>query len=424
MRVAVVGAGWAGLAAAVRATQAGHQVTVFEMAPQLGGRARAVHLDGLDLDNGQHILIGAYLRTLALMDTVGVDIDNSLMRLSLAIRYPDGQGLVLPAGPAWLVFGWAVLRAQGWGWRDKWALMTTALRWAGSGFRCSDHATVDQLCAKLPKPVRLLLIDPLCVAALNTAATEASGQVFLRVLRDALFSGVGSADLLLPRRNLSALMPDLAAAWLADHKTPIRLNTRVDRLAACGSGWLVNGEAFDTVVIAASAAEAARLCAPHAPLWAAAAADFGYEPIITVYVSSEGSKLGQPMTALVEGPQSPAQFVFDHGALGTHSGVFAFVVSGARTWVERGLSATGEAVLAQALAQFPSGTWTSPPRVLRVLSEKRATFRCVPGLSRPCTAIASNLLAAGDYVEGPYPATLEGAVRSGERAIAMIGRER
>ena len=98
--VAVVGAGWAGLAAAVRAREAGHAVTLFEMAAQLGGRARSVDIEGHALDNGQHILIGAYQRTLALMRTVGADPQALLTRLPLTLLYPDGRGLRLPPGPA------------------------------------------------------------------------------------------------------------------------------------------------------------------------------------------------------------------------------------------------------------------------------------------------------------------------------------
>jgi predicted NAD/FAD-dependent oxidoreductase len=100
--------------------------------------------------------------------------------------------------------------------------------------------------------------------------------------------------------------------------------------------------------------------------------------------------------------------------------LFAFVVSGAAAWVEAGLDATGIAVLHQATNAFPPATWPAPPTLLRVLAEKRATFRCTPGLDRPPAAVAPGLLAAGDYVEGPYPATLEGAVRSGVAAAAAL----
>jgi hypothetical protein len=101
-------------------------------------------------------------------------------------------------------------------------------------------------------------------------------------------------------------------------------------------------------------------------------------------------------------------------------GVFAFVVSGASDWVERGLQATVTATLAQAQAAFPAGTWPVAPAALHVAAEKRATFRCLPQLQRPAQAIAPRLSAAGDYVAGPYPATLEGAVRSGRDAARAL----
>ena len=424
LTVAVIGGGWAGLAAAVRATEAGHCVTLFEMAPQWGGRARRVDIDGRALDNGQHILIGAYTRTLALMATVGADIPGSLHRQPLELRYPDGRGLRLPVGPAWLGFVIAVAGCVAFSWRDRMAMLRAAAGWALRGFTCPPGSTVAALCQALPPAVRQLLIDPLCVAALNTPAQDASATVFLRVLRDALFSGPGSADLLLPRRPLSALLPEPATAWLKARGATLHTNARVAQLARSGHGWLVDGQAHDAVILACSAPEAARLAHGHAPAWALCAQAIGYEPIVTVYLHCAGTRLPCPMTALVEGPQAPAQFVFDHGALGGAPGVFAFVVSGARAWVERGLDATGQAVLSQAQQAFAPGTWPVAPTLLRVMAEKRATFRCTPGLVRPRAKLADGLVAAGDYIAGPYPATLEGAVRSGEAAVQMLAPQR
>ena len=132
MRIGIVGAGWAGLAAAVRAVAAGHQVQVFEAAPQAGGRARGVMAklpDGqtIPLDNGQHILIGAYSECLALMRQVGLDLNSALLRLPLKLRYPDGRGLGLPdvAAPWDALAG--VLLARGWSMAAKTSLVTLSL---------------------------------------------------------------------------------------------------------------------------------------------------------------------------------------------------------------------------------------------------------------------------------------------------------
>ena len=417
MKLVVVGGGWAGLAAAVRGVQAGHAVTLMEMAGQLGGRARGVDVDGLALDNGQHILIGAYRRTLDLLRTVGVDEALVFDRRPLELRYSDGRGLRMPGGPAWLGFGLAVATCSGWTWRDRAALLRAAAGWALAGFRCAPTLSVAQLCGGLPGAVRELLIDPLCVAALNTPAADASASALLRVLRDALFSGGGSADLLLPRRSLRAVLPEPAGAWLQAAGARVDLGRRVERIQAQGGGWLVDGEACDRVVLACTASEAARLTREVAPAWSAQASALRYEPIVTVYLRGPGARLPAPMTALLEGPQAPAQFAFDHGALGATPGLFAFVISGARIWVDAGLDVTAQAVLQQATRDFPPGTWPSPPTLLKVLAEKRATFRCTPGLARPSAHIAPGLVAAGDYIEGPYPATLEGAVQAGENAV-------
>jgi hypothetical protein len=271
--------------------------------------------------------------------------------------------------------------------------------------------------------VRASLIEPLCVAALNTPADKAGARVFLRVMRDALFSGTGSSDLLLPRAPLSALLPEPAARWLVAAGAQLQCGKRATALTMRPDGWDVDGQAFDAVVLACTAHEAARLTRAHAATWANQALAFGYEPIVTVYVQSRGTRLAQPMTLLQSDADAPAQFAFDLGAIdggGARDGMFAFVISGARGWVERGLDATAAATLRQANVAF-AAQWRDPPRVMRTLAERRATFLCLPTIVRPPVAVAPGLAAAGDYVDGPYPATLEGAVRSGNAAIDVLG---
>ena len=420
-RVAVVGAGWAGLAAAVHATEAGHAVTLFDMARKAGGRARSTETAAGTLDNGQHILIGAYVETLALMRRVGVDIERVLERRPLRLLYPDGHGLALPGGAPWLAFVRGVAAARGWPLRDRVALLAASARWGLAGFRCDVSLSVDALCRSLPRLIRRELIEPLCVAALNTPSAQASATVFLRVLHDALFAGRGGADLLLPRGGLSALLPDPATQWLQARGATQRWGKRVAQIAAAPSGWKLDGEAFDSVVLACSAVEAARLTDGIAPPWSAVAAALRHQSITTVFLAEPRLRLPAPMVALRASDCAPAQFVFDLAALGVASGLHAFVISGSDGWVERGSAATQAAVCEQARAAFPGHFRLPDAALLRhAATERRATFACTPGLRRPAAVIAPKLFAAGDYIEGPYPATLEGAVRSGKAAAARL----
>ncbi|MBK9362148.1 MAG: FAD-dependent oxidoreductase [Rubrivivax sp.] len=419
LRLAVIGGGWAGLSAAVTAVETGHRVSLFEMARQWGGRARSTA--GSDLDNGQHILIGAYRETLALMRRVGVDPEQVLLRRPLALRWADGRGLELANGPAAWAFTAAVMRCNAWSWGDGLRLLATCGRWAAAGFRCQPDRSVGALCAGLPADVRRLLIDPLCVAALNTPAREASAAIFLRVLRDGLFGGRGASDLLLPRRPLRELLPEPAARWLAAHGAELQPGRRVMALTGDGATWRVDGQPFDGVILACPAGEAARLVQPVDAGWSALAGRLRFEPIVTVYAHCAGVRLPLPMLALPEDAHAPAQYVFDHGALGGLPGRLAFVVSGAAPWVARGLDATAAAIQAQAARELGRWGWAAgAARVEDVIAERRATFRSTPGLVRPPMRIAPGLVAAGDHVAGPYPATLEGAVRAGARAVVAL----
>ncbi|MGJ7508909.1 hydroxysqualene dehydroxylase HpnE [Variovorax sp. GT1P44] len=422
--VAIIGGGWAGMACAVEATQRSHAVTVFEAARNWGGRARALAAtlpDGQDvtLDNGQHILIGAYTRSLELMARVGVNVDEALQRVPLILRFPDGGGLSLPHIPPWLdratrrlapldvVAG--VLTARGWSWQDKLSLLKTSTQWQRQGFVCPDDQTVASLCATLTPRVRTELTDPLCVSALNTPAEQASGKVFLRVLAEALFYTPGGSQLLLPRTDLGALFPDAADRWLRQQGARTVLGQRVRALSHDAEGWRVDDEPFDRVVLACSPWEAARLTADLASPWSAIADALPHEAIATIYLHGNVA-LQAPFVALRSEPDAPAQFAFDRGQLGGPRGLLAFVISASNGERET----LQQQVLVQAREQL--GLIDLQP-VLTVV-ERRATFACIPGLVRPPMRIAANLLACGDYVEGDYPGTLEGAVRS---AIAAAG---
>ncbi|WP_077036967.1 FAD-dependent oxidoreductase, partial [Pelomonas sp. KK5] len=377
MRLVVIGGGWAGIAAAVGAVQAGHQVSLIEMAPRLGGRARSLE-DGLDC--GQHILIGAYRESLALMRAVGVDPTQALLRLPLQLRGPRGDGLQLPAGPAVPAFVRGVLAHRGWPLSARLALLIRAGRWMAAGFRCDPALSVAALCKGLPDVLIAQLVEPLCVAALNTPMAEASASVFLRVLKDALFAGPGGADLLLPRVPLAELLAQPAEAWLRQRGARLETGRRVGSLDELAD--------FDRVIVATSSVEAARLIETLDPAWAQTTRGLRFEPICTVYVDAPGARLPAPMLMLDDGP---AQFVF-----GLQPGLLAFSISAAAPWVERGLDVTGEAALSQARTQLG----LADLRVRRVLAEKRATFACTPALARPPLRIDERIAVAGDYVAG------------------------
>jgi hypothetical protein len=145
-----------------------------------------------------------------------------------------------------------------------------------------------------------------------------------------------------------------------------------------------------------------------------------HEAIATVYVQAGSTRLPQPLLALRSGAQNPtqnpAQFVFDRGQLGGPHGLLAFVVSASGD--DR--AALQAQVLQQAQSQLAHLLQGQPLQALQTVVEKRATFACTPNLQRPPQSIALGLLACGDYVAGPYPATLEGAVRSGMAAARTL----
>ena len=457
MKLAIVGAGWAGMAAAAEAAECGHHVTIFEATRQVGGRARALACerpDGLplNLDNGQHILIGAYSSALALMQRVGVDLERDLMAVPLSMPYPDGSGLQTPAWAArWptpLNAMAAIATARGWSWGERWALVRHSLRWQLGGFQCRSGATVAELCMGLPSRVMQELIEPLCVSALNLPASQACAQVFLNVMRDALF-GKGFGDwaasaLLLPRADLSALFPAQAADWLNGRfpqTTALRLGTRVLAIAPAATGWTLHGDGwsdnFDQVIWATAAAPAAQAMAQAAAsafnssdagqastahalrVWAQTAQALQHTAITTVYAWAPDARLTHPMLALRPEPdaqQAPAQFVFDRGQLFPNDpamrGVLAFVIS----------ASVGERedLQARVLQQGRRQLGLAQLQAVQTVVEKRATFACTPGLVRPPQRIAPGLLAAGDFVAGPYPATLEAAVRNGRSAVLAL----
>jgi len=340
--VAIVGAGYAGLACAVELAGAGCQVDVFEASRTLGGRARAVSLDGLQVDNGAHILVGAYRETLRLMEKVGAGETAmaALRRERLHLSFPGHVEVVAPNLPAPLHLAWALLSARGLGWRDKWAALRFMRTQQQRGFLLAQDGTVAELLAAAAQTerARRFLWEPLCLAALNTPPAIASAQVFLRVLRDSLAADRAASDLLLPTTDFSNLFPEPAARYVERHGGRIWRSQRVKALAD------LDGYAHRVLAVAPSHLAA---LAPDI----AAALEFAWQPIATGYLAyPEPVRLPFPMMGLDTQQGGYAQWVFDRGALCGQPGLLAAVISGEGVWQALDHSALADAIHAQLAA--------------------------------------------------------------------------
>ena len=430
LQIAIVGAGWAGLAAAITATQKGHHVTLLEASKFWGGRARSIQTHFEDyplLDNGQHILIGAYQQTFAMMQLVGIDLEKAFWRKPLDLRCADGSGLSLPNKPFPLNLLQGIAFNSSWSAADKWQLFKSAWQWQRMHFECAEQLTVADLCENMTPTVWQDLIEPLCVSALNTLAHEASGKVFLRIMKDALFGPVGSSDLLLPRLDLGQLFPNAAIKWLDKNGASCQSGQRIESIVDSGINsskaprWQLDDHKFHHLVIATPAWDAAHLLEKFNSAWASKAKQLKHEAIATVYVQGPlDFKLPQPMLALRTTQGSPAQFAFDRGQIYTEAntpGLLAFVVSANKLSKEDVTHQVMGQLSALLIQLGQDALRIEAFKVIQTVVEKRATFACVPNLKRPSAMPCEGITVCGDYVEGPYPATLEGAIISGIQAV-------
>jgi hydroxysqualene dehydroxylase len=416
--VAVIGAGWAGLSTAVKLIQQDMPVTVFESSRNLGGRARGFERNGIRLDNGQHILLGAYRETLGLMHQVGIDVDQVLLRLPLRLETPGHLRLATPRLPAPLHLLAGLLAARGLHWSERWAAIDFMSRQRLASFRLPRDITVTELLSGQPLRVVRLLWEPLCLAALNTPLQMASAQIFLNVLRDSFSHTRADSDLLLPRTDLSQLFPLAAARFIERNGGQVRTGTTITSIAPQADGIAVNGEHFSHVICAVAPFALSRLMG-HLPEMSdllASIGRFSWQPIATVYLQYPAHiTLPFPMLGLYGGH---SQWVLDRGALCGQSGLLAAVISAEGPHLQLGHAALADAIhceLKQLVGELPAPRWH------QVIVEKRATFACVAGLQRPPHATAHpGIFLAGDYTAGDYPATLEGAVRSGVQCAQLL----
>lgn len=424
--VIVVGAGWAGLAAAVTLALNGHTVLVLEAAPIAGGRARSLQQPPY-FDNGQHLLLGAYSSMLGLLQTIGVSESAVLerRRLSLAV-WAGSETITLnaPALPAPWHAACAMLNGRGLSKREKLQTMWTLYRWRHNGFQVVPDCTVAQWLADQPERVVRMLWEPLCVAALSTPIERASAAMFARVLRDAFTGARAHSDLLFAARPLSEIFPTPAERFITARGGSVRYGARVSALVVEEGqirGVRMGDEQYSAqhVVLAVSAEQCLELLQPHAACAAIVerVEALESEAICTVYAEFEPSvRLNQPLTGMVGGV---TQWVFDH-SYWHRPGVVALVNSGNGPHVAWPKEQLAQTMLGELRAVFPN---LPPPQTVHVYKEKRAALSCTPqsNACRPEAVVPiRGLWLAGDFTATGYPSTLEGAVRSGVTAADLI----
>ena len=284
------------MAAAVTLAEQHVPVTVYEAGKALGGRARRIEPPALAadnwLDNGLHILIGAYAETLRLMRLVGADPQQLLLRLPFTWNVHGRFSLQAASLPAPLDLLGGLLFARGVTLKERLAIARFLLDMRRAGYRLSQDMSVAHLLKRERQgalPVRLLW-RPLCVSALNTPPDMASAQVFLNVLRDSLDAGRGASDLLLPRTDLTALFPAPAAQWIAARGGAVLTGQRALAVDAATGGYAVRhagGTTSHSHVVCAVAPHQVKALLTGIPALAAVARsteELAYQPIYSIYL--------------------------------------------------------------------------------------------------------------------------------------------
>lgn len=422
MKVAIIGGGYAGLAAAVTLAEQGIPTTLFEAGRQLGGRARGLDWRGLKLDNGEHILLGAYRETLRLMALTGVPVD-AVSRQALQLAVPGQFELKTPALPAPLHLIVGLLMAQGLSVAERLRAIRFAITLRLQGFRLGSDESVSTLLARHRQDGKIgrLLWEPLCLAALNTPPTRASARIFLNVLRDSFSHARSDSDMILPAVDLTQLFPVSAAAYLHAHGGELLACTRVRHIKTGDRKFLLNWEeneaSFSHVICATAPRHALPLLAALPGLERACEliAALSYQPIATIYLQyPESTRLPRPMLGL-DGKYG--QWVFDRGRTHRSPGLLAAIISAEGAYQDLHPEQLASEINMELQQRFK----LPPPLWHKAIIEQRATFSCDVGVRRPDQATPlENFYLAGDYTAGEYPATIEAAVRSGVKCAKLI----
>ncbi len=428
----VIGGGVAGFSAATALAEAGAQVVLLEARPGLGGRATAFTdpETGERVDNGQHILMGCYVDTLALLARIDA-LDRVRWQAGLALTMVDQRGhesvLKLPPMPSPLHLLGGVLAWDALSWAERLSILRVgaALRPGGQNF--SSAETVREWLTRLGQAPRLceLFWEPLALAALNQSIDQAAASYFVGILERMFGPDPSSAALVMPVVPLDELYAEPARAWLAARGHEVRVNAPAkvviegDRV----TGVRVRGDHIAAPVVISTVpwhALGAVFEEPPAALAGtiAKATALGSLPIVTVNLWFDRPVMHEALIGL---PGRAFQWVFDRRAIvGGASSHLSMIASGAETIVSMG----NDELIALALADVRAALPAARAAVVRkglAVREKRSTFSLAPDAPpRPQaeTAIAGFVLA-GDWIDTGLPATIESAAVSGHRAARM-----
>jgi hydroxysqualene dehydroxylase len=427
-RVAIIGAGWAGCAAALTLARTGIRVTVFEAAKIAGGRARRVEKDERSFDNGQHLLLGAYERSLGMIRSLyGDRINEVIDQRPLALIAAPGNAaqIAVRAGnlPAPVHLLVAMLTAKGMSLAEKLRVCAWCAKTLYGTFDESQSATmtVADLIREQPQVAKLWLWEPLCVAALNTPAERASARVFVEVLRRAFLGSKQASEMVIPRVDLSALLPDPALAEVARLGGDVRVGEVVNSVLEIDGKVKITlrgcDEFFDHAIIATGPQHIERLvCAsPNLEVSWKPLFNLSYEPISTLHYEFSGGIDPESLPMLMLDGE-PGQWVFTHRL--KNGTVRASVVISAH---HRNESAEG--LLRDGLAQLRRSFPLPRPTWQQLITEKRATYSCTPAQNARLAELPKSVgrvHVAGDWCVPELPATLESAAIAGENAASAI----